>query len=241
MDPFADQPPTAAEEFQRLQGTWQVQLWEEGGESVADIQTRGVFFGGNTFILRRDDMPFQSGVVQLDPGKAPATMNLSVREGEGKDGVMLGVYSLEGDTLLLCFDPEGQSRPRNFKPDAKDGFTRITAKKPAPLADETIDIIGKYRSEIVDAMTGSAAFDEVIVEKRGDSYVLTYRHSERVLFLGTALRRGNWLSMCWASGSQAGVSVYKIEPGPRLVGEYTILGSVGVIGKEVLVPWGQID
>ncbi len=241
MNPFGDEPTSAADELQRLQGTWQVQLWEEAGEPVADLAACGVFFGGNAFILRRYDTAFQSGTVQLDPSKSPATVNLAVRQGEGVDGVMLGVYSLEGDTLLLCFDPAGQARPRNFKPSAADGFTRITAKRPPRPANESIEIAGKYRSEMVDAMTGPAAFDEVLVEKRGDTYVLTYKDGGRVLFVGTALRRGEWLSMCWASGEQAGVSVYKIEPGPRLVGEYAILGSVGIVSQEVLTPWAQID
>jgi uncharacterized protein (TIGR03067 family) len=242
----ADDPPkkvtTAAEELQRFQGTWQIEAWEEDGKALAaaDLKKRGVFFGANIFIFRREEKVHQAGAIQLDPSKTPATANLSVREGEGKDDVMLGIYSLEGDTLLLCFDPKGQARPKNFKPEAKDGFTLITLKKPKPAIPETVDIVGKYLSELVEA-SGKVTITEVTVEKRGDSYAVTYRFDGKVLFIGTAIRKGDQLSMSWVSGGQIGVSVYKIEAGPKLVGEYTILGGIGVTGKEVLTVLKKTD
>lgn len=242
----ADEPPkkvpTAAEELQRLQGTWQLEAWEEAGKALpaADLKKRGVFFGANIFIFRRDDKVYQAGAAQLDPGKSPATVNLSVREGAGKDDVMLGIYSLDGDTLKLCFDPKGQTRPKDFKPDAKDGFALVTLRKPKPPANEAVNIVGKYRSEMVDA-TGKLVLTDAFVEKRGDGYVVTYKLDDKILFIGTAIRRGDQLSMGWVSAGQVGVSVYKIEPGPKLMGEYTILGGVGATGKETLVPWKKVD
>lgn len=243
----ADDPPkkapTAAEELQRFQGTWQLQSWEEGGKALTDddLKKRSVFFGANIFLFRRDGKPLQAGVLQLDPGKSPPTANFSVREGEGKDDVMLGIYSLEGDTLKLCFDPKGQSRPKDFKPDEKDGCSLITLKKPKPEIEEKVNIVGKYRSVMTDAASGKTTVTEVMVEKRGDSYMLTYRLDDKVLFIGTAIRRGDQLSMGWVSAGQVGVSVYKIEAGPKLVGEYTILGGIGATAKELLTPWKKLD
>ncbi len=235
--------PTAAAELQRFQGTWQVESWEEGGEALAaaDLKTRGVFFGANVFVFRRDEKVHRAGTLQLDPGKSPGTANLSVREGEGKDDVMLGIYSLEGDTLKLCFDPKGQNRPADFKPEAKAGCFLVTLKKPRPAVAEVVDIVGKFRSEQIDAMTGKKIVTEVTLEKRGDGYIMTYRLDDKLLFVGTAIRKGDQLSVGWVSAGQFGVSVYKIEAGPKLVGEFTILGGIGVTGKETLTPWKKLD
>jgi uncharacterized protein (TIGR03067 family) len=241
----ADEPPkapSAADDLQRFQGTWQVEAWEEGGKAVseADLKKRGVFFGANVFVFRREGRLYQAGAIKLDPGKTPHTVTFSIREGEGRDDAMLGIYALEGDTLKLCFDPQGQARPENFKPDAKAGFALITLKKPKPAVEETVDIVGKYRSELVET-TGKVVVTEAVVEKRGDAYSVTYRIDDKVLFIGTAIRKGDQLSMGWISSGQVGVSVYKIEPGPKLTGEYTILGGIGVTAKEKLTPWKKVD
>jgi uncharacterized protein (TIGR03067 family) len=238
----ADPPrtPTGIEDLQRFQGTWLVEAWEEGGTAVDDLKKRGVFFGANVFILRRGDKILQAGSIELEPAKSPPAINLSVREGDGKDGLMIGIYSRDGDTLRICFDPQGQTRPANFKPDAKAGFTLITLKKPKPPADEAVDIVGKYRSELVEP-GGKVVVTEVLVERRGDAYGVTYRLQDKVQFVGAAIRKGDQLSMGWVSAGQVGVSVYKIEAGPKLVGEYTILGGIGATAKETLTPWRKID
>jgi hypothetical protein len=36
-------------------------------------------------------------------------------EGPNKGAVMLGIYEIDGDTLRVCFDPEGKKRPTEFK------------------------------------------------------------------------------------------------------------------------------
>jgi hypothetical protein len=191
-------------------------------------------------MFRKGEKLLQAGAIQIDPSKTPRTMNLSVKEGEGKDGVMLGVYSIENDALKLCFDASGQARPKSFKSDDKNEFTVVTLKKQKPAAEEEIDIVGKFRSELKEA-SGNVVTTQVVIEKRGDAYQATYTLDNKVLFVGTALRKGDILSMCWVSAGQAGVSSYKIEKGPKLVGEYTILGGIGVTGKEVLYPWRKSD
>lgn len=233
--------PTAPQEFQRLQGTWKIESWEEGGKAVAaaDLKKRELFFGGNVFVFRREGKVHQAGLAKLDPAADPRTIDLNVREGEAKGDSLLGIYSLDGDTLKLCIQP-GEERPESFKPDAKSGAIVVVAKKPKPAVEEAVDIVGKYRSELLEA-TGKTVVTEAMIERRGDAYMVTYMLGDKTLFVGTALRRGDQLSMSWISSGQIGVSVYKIERGPKLTGEYTTLGGIGATGKEVLTPWKKID
>lgn len=232
-----EKAPTVAEELQRFQGTWQIDSWEEGGKKLAaaEREKRAVFFGANVFVFRRDGKLHQAGAATITPGKSPRTINFAVKEGEGKDSSFHGIYEFEGDTLRICFDPLGQERPEDFKPDAKAGFTLIALKRPKPAVAEEVNIVGKYQSELVEA-TGKVLTTTATVERRGDAYNVVYTKGDKVLFAGTALRRGDQLSMCWISSGQVGVSVYKIEAGPKLVGEYTMLGGIGVTAKEVLTP-----
>src|SRR5438552_1697436 len=112
-------------------------------------------------------------------------------------------------------------------------------KKAPPPAEELQKFQGTWQVESwEEGGKGVAAAD---LKKRGAAYVVTYRLGEKVLFAGMAIRKGDQLSMSWVSAGQAGVSVYKIEAGPKLVGEYTILGGIGAIGKEVLTPWKKVD
>ena len=242
-------PPAVKDEFQKLQGTWQVESWEESGKPVPDADKRTVFFGGNVFLVRQAGKTLLAGPAQLDPGKSPPAFNVAVKEGEGKDGVLLGIYQLtpyrpaapdKGPTLTLCYDPAGGTRPAGFDPDPDAGYTVVKLTKPPPPADERLEIAGRYTSELVEA-TGKKVTTDAVVERRGDGYLVTYTQDGRVLFVGTALRKGDLLSMCWVSSGQAGVSVYKIEKGPKLVGEYTTLAGIGITGTEVLVPWRRVD
>ena len=110
----------------------------------------------------------------------------------------------------------------------------------AGRADEQVEIAGKYTSEVVDP-EGKSLVTEAVIERRGDAYLVTYQKEGNLVFVGTVLRKGDQLSMCWVSGGQAGISVYKIEKGPKLTGEFTTLTGIGVIGREVMTPFRRID
>lgn len=241
-----DDPPAKApsvrDELQRFQGTWLVESWEEGGKPLpaAELKKRSVFFGANAFVVKHDNKVLKAGLLELDPAKAPRAFKAAVKAPPREEGAMLGVYELGPDTLTLCFDPAGKDRPDALKADPKAGLTVAVLRKPKPPADEAVEISGKYRSEVVDP-EGKSLVTEAVIERRGDAYLVTYTKGGQLMFVGTAMRKGDQLSMCWVSNGQTGVSVYKIEKGPKLTGEFTTLAGPGILGKEIMTPYRRID
>lgn len=237
----ADPDAAVQAELQRLQGTWVYESMEVDGKADEADKLKGRTFlvGADAFLIRQDGKIVQAGKLKLDPEKKPKTFNGVVQAGDQKDAVFLGVYDLDKDTLKLCYDPTGQERPKEFKSEAKSGLVSIVLKRKTPAP--AIEIVGKFRSETVES-SGRKMTNEVTIEKRGDAYLLSYRNAAGgLIYVATGIRNGDTLSTCWVSAGQAGVSVYKIEKGPKLTGEYTPLAGVGLLTPETLVPFRRID
>jgi uncharacterized protein (TIGR03067 family) len=113
----ADDKADVQKELKKLQGTWTFESVEVGGkkESAADFKGMTVTFEGDKFTVKKGDEVIQVGTEKLDPSKSPKTVDVTVAEGLNKGAVMLGIYEISGDTLKVCFDPEGKKRPTEFK------------------------------------------------------------------------------------------------------------------------------
>lgn len=57
----------------------------------------------------------EAATQKLDPSKSPKTLDAKVTDVPNKGAVILGIYEISGDTLKVCFDPEGKKRPTEFK------------------------------------------------------------------------------------------------------------------------------
>jgi uncharacterized protein (TIGR03067 family) len=104
-------------EFKKFQGTWRFESVEMGGkeEPAAEFKGMTVTFAGDKVTVKKGDEVIQLGTQKLDPSKSPKTIDVTVAEGRNKGAVMLGIYEISGDTLKVCFDPEGKKRPTKFK------------------------------------------------------------------------------------------------------------------------------
>jgi uncharacterized protein (TIGR03067 family) len=224
----------ARKDLQDLQGTWRLELFEDGKNSKIDLKKRTLFIGGALFLVREGEKVVQGGLLRVNPARKPPTIDVAVREGEHKDNTMLGIYQLKGDSLKVCFDPEGEGRPREFAA-KKDSALFVASWKRVKPANQEIDIRGSYRCETF-ALNDKKSTLTAEIEKRGDAYLVKWQVSDGVAFLGAGIRRGGTLSVAWVNRGSAGVSVYKIEKGPRLVGVYTDVGGPGLLGREVLSP-----
>jgi len=230
-----DADPAVKRAISKLQGSWQVESQEENGKKLGadELKRRTICFGQNLFLIRDNAKMVQLGKLKIDPSKSPKTINTIVEKGVHEGDILPGIYELEGDTLKICLNSEGDTRPKEFKSEPKSGLTLIVCKRvPSKSAEE--DLSGSYKSESIDSVGNKFRYDATI-ERIGDAYLVVYRVQGKVIYFGTGLRQGDVFAMCWASpGQGTGITLYQIEKGPRLVGRFTELGGPGFLGTETM-------
>jgi uncharacterized protein (TIGR03067 family) len=223
----------AREELRKLQGTWIIEQLDENGKKVADAELKGrsITFGATAFLLRKKGGTFDwIAKIKIDPTKK--SINAGVEEGSRKGDLLPGIYELDGDTLKLCWSTDGDSRPKDFKPG--DDRLLIVCKR-VPVRKGEADLTGHYKSESIDIVGKRYVYD-TIVEKSGDCYLVTYRVNKKLVYFGTGIRRGNFFALAWSTPDQAGITLYQIDDGGVLSGDFTHVGSPGFMGKETLTP-----
>lgn len=129
-------------------GTWIVESAELGGVALSDIEGAELVLSENgEKTLTLPSGAVEKGTYKLDEDESPAQIDATT---EGNEGTQRGIYSLEGDSLKMCFAFQGP-RPKEFPSKAETGllllvFERGMAKpasnakpassKPAPLMPE---------------------------------------------------------------------------------------------------------
>jgi uncharacterized protein (TIGR03067 family) len=116
----ADDKAEIEKETKKFQGNWNIESSVMGGQEIPRDQLKEflVIYEGDKHTLKFGDKVFQVGTQKIDPSKSPKTIDVTMTEGPSKGAVMLGIYEIDGDTLKVCFDPEGKKRPTEFKSEA---------------------------------------------------------------------------------------------------------------------------
>src|SRR5262245_57159820 len=101
----------AKKDLDKIQGTWHVVSVENDGAKRPDEVAKDMkmVIKGDKYTFTAGDMT-ESGTIKLDPSKKPATIDISITEGDDKGKTQLGIYQIEGDTFKICVD----------RPDAKE-------------------------------------------------------------------------------------------------------------------------
>ena len=124
----ADDKADAEKELKKFQGTWTFESVEAGGKKLPADQFKGmtVTFEGDKYSVKMGDRVVEAATLKLDPSRSPKTLDATVTEGPNKGNVILGIYEIDGDTLKVCFDPEGKKRPTEFKsPAGSENFVNV--------------------------------------------------------------------------------------------------------------------
>ena len=114
---LADDKADVENELKKFQGTWTFESVEAGGKKLPIDPFKGmtVTFEGDKYSVKMGDMVVEAATLKLDPSKSPRPFDSTVTEGPNKGKVYLAIYEISGDTLKVCFDPEGKKRPTEFK------------------------------------------------------------------------------------------------------------------------------
>lgn len=120
----ADDKAEIEKETKKFQGNWTIESSEAGGQKIPAEQLKEflVIYEGDKHTLKFGDKVFQTGTHKLDPSKSPKAIDMTMTDGPSKGTVMLGIYEIDGDTMKVCFDPQGKKRPTEFKTDATSGY-----------------------------------------------------------------------------------------------------------------------
>ncbi len=113
----ADDKADVKKELKKFEGTWTFESVESGGKEMPAAEFKGmvVTFEGDKYSVKKGDRVIEAATLKLDPSQSPRTFDSTVTEGPNKGTVILGIYEISGDTLKVCFDPEGKKRPTEFK------------------------------------------------------------------------------------------------------------------------------
>ena len=107
-----------------IQGTWACAAAVVDGKPLDENTTarlRLVMTAERYRTERGDDEVLFDSTYRLDPGHDPRHIEMTGTEGEAAGRQALGIYSLEGDTLKICYTMPGGQRPKSFesKPGSK--------------------------------------------------------------------------------------------------------------------------
>ena len=68
--------------------------------------------------------------IKMDATKKPAHIDLKMDDGPNKGKTLLGIITIDGETIKLCVnEPDDKKRPTEFKTSKDDRYVFLTLKK----------------------------------------------------------------------------------------------------------------
>lgn len=103
-------------DLKKLQGTWKATKFLVNGADLGpELEMNGFEFECRLDRLITVGGVASTGVFVLRPGATPSEIDLRSEQLHGGKAIE-GIYSFEGETVVLCFARAGEARPTRFEP-----------------------------------------------------------------------------------------------------------------------------
>jgi uncharacterized protein (TIGR03067 family) len=122
--------PSAKHDLEQMQGEWRVvKAVRAGHDAPEDVRAKlSVKIEGNVFILvEQGNAREERAEVTLNPKTEPRQLDLRLKRPGAEPGK--GIYRIEGDTLTLCWVPEGAERPKKFESESGTNVRLLVLKR----------------------------------------------------------------------------------------------------------------
>ena len=98
-----------------IDGAWVPASAELAGQpDMDDVRSLKLVIKGNQYTVTVGPV-VDAGTLKLDPAASPKSIDISGTDGPNKGKTFLAIYERAGDTLRICYDLSGKSRPVEFK------------------------------------------------------------------------------------------------------------------------------
>ena len=112
---IADAPKT---DLAALNGSWLLVAAEEDGQKTPAAEQKKLdihlTLKDGKYTITTAGETTESGTFTVDAAQKTKTVDVISGDGPLKDKKIQGIYKLDGDTLTLCYDLSGDSRPTTF-------------------------------------------------------------------------------------------------------------------------------
>jgi uncharacterized protein (TIGR03067 family) len=104
---------------QMIDGAWIPVTADLGGQPMPENvrKTIKLSVADGRYKVTVGDQP-DAGIIKLDPSAQPMALDIVGTEGPNKGKTIPAIFDLAGDTLKVCYDLSGQTRPTEFKSSA---------------------------------------------------------------------------------------------------------------------------